>query len=138
MSQDFENALWGYDVVLNSQDPKTLSKSLTILKPGGHLISISGPPTPAFARDLGLNAFLKVVMGMLSRSVRKKAKSLGVQYSFLFMRANGRKLEQIAALIDSGVICPVVDKIFPFNQTPKALAYVETGRVKGKVVITVQ
>jgi NADPH:quinone reductase-like Zn-dependent oxidoreductase len=137
-NQDFEKVLSGYDIVLNSQDPKTLAKSLTILKPGGHLISISGPPTPAFAKDLGLNALLKFVMGLLSRSVRKKANNLGVQYSFLFMRANGRQLEQIAVLIDSGVIRPVVDKIFPFNQTPEALAYVETGRVKGKVVITVQ
>ncbi|MEK1928386.1 MAG: NADP-dependent oxidoreductase [Pararhizobium sp.] len=137
-TQDFEKVLSGYDVVLNSQDPKTLAKSLNVLKPGGHLISISGPPTPAFARDLGLNALLKLVMGLLSRSVRKKAKNLGVQYSFLFMRANGRQLEQIAALIDDGVIRPVVDKVFPFNQTPEALAYVETGRAKGKVVIKVQ
>lgn len=137
-TQDFEKVLSGYDVVLNSQDPKTLAKSLNVLKPGGHLISISGPPTPAFARDLGLNALLKLVMGLLSRSVRKKAKNLGVQYSFLFMRANGWQLEQIAALIDDGVIRPVVDKVFPFNQTPEALAYVETGRAKGKAVIKVQ
>lgn len=137
-SQDFEKVLSGYDVVLNSQDPKTLAKSLNVLKPGGHLVSISGPPDPAFAKDLGLNALLKLVVRLLSRSVRKKAKSRSVQYSFLFMRANGRQLEQIAELIDSGALRPVVDKIFPFNQTPEALAYVETGRVKGKVVIKVQ
>jgi NADPH:quinone reductase-like Zn-dependent oxidoreductase len=137
-TQDFEKVLSGYDVVLNSQDPKALAKSLNVLKPGGHLISISGPPTPVFARDLGLNALLKFVMGLLSRSVRKKAKNLGVQYSFLFMRANGWQLEQIAALIDDGVIRPVVDKVFPFSQTPAALAYIETGRAKGKVVIKVQ
>ncbi|MGO4570146.1 NADP-dependent oxidoreductase [Rhizobium sp. 2YAF20] len=137
-SQDFEKILSGYDVVLNSQDPKTLSKSLNVLKPGGHLVSISGPPDPAFAKDLGLNALLKLVVRLLSRSVRKKAKSLDVHYSFLFMRANGRQLDEIAGLIDSGAIRPVVDKIFPFNQTPEALAYVETGRAKGKVVIKVQ
>ncbi|MES5046814.1 NADP-dependent oxidoreductase [Rhizobium nepotum] len=137
-SQDFEKLLSGYDVVLNSQDPKTLAKSLNILKPGGHLVSISGPPDPSFARDIGLNALLKLVVRLLSRSVRRKAKSRGVHYSFLFMRADGRQLEQIAELIDSGALRPVVDKIFPFNQTPDALAYVETGRAKGKVVVKVQ
>lgn len=137
-TQDFEKVLSGYDVVLNSQDPKTLAKSLNVLKPGGHLVSISGPPDPAFAAALGMNALLKLVVRILSRSVRKKAKNLGVHYSFLFMRADGRQLEQISGLIDSGALRPVVDKIFPFTQTPDALAYVETGRSKGKVVIKVQ
>jgi NADPH:quinone reductase-like Zn-dependent oxidoreductase len=137
-SQDFEKVLSGYDVVLNSQDPKTLAKSLNVLKPGGHLISISGPPTPAFAKALGLNPLLKLVVRLLSRSIRKKAKNRGVHYSFLFMHADGGQLEQIARLIDSGALHPVVERIFPFNQTPEALAYVETGRAKGKVVIKVQ
>jgi NADPH:quinone reductase-like Zn-dependent oxidoreductase len=137
-TQDFEKILSGYDVVVNSQDPKTLAKSLNVLKPGGQLISISGPPDPAFAEALGLNPLLKLVIRLLSRSVRRQAKSRGIHYSFLFMRADGRQLDQIAGLIDSGALRPVVDRIFPFNQTPEALAYVETGRAKGKVVIKVQ
>lgn len=56
--EDFENILSGYDVVLNSLDGDTLQKSLSVLKPGGKLISISGPPDPAFAREQGLNWFL--------------------------------------------------------------------------------
>jgi NADPH:quinone reductase-like Zn-dependent oxidoreductase len=136
-AQDFEKVLSGYDLVLNSQDPKTLEKSLGVLKPGGQLISISGPPDPAFAKELGLNLFLKLVMRLLSRGVRKKAKGLGIRYSFLFMRAQGQQLSEITSLIESGVIRPVVDKVFPFEKTGDALAYVETGRAKGKVVITV-
>ncbi|ANL70562.1 Zn-dependent alcohol dehydrogenase GroES-like protein [Rhizobium phaseoli] len=136
-TQDFEKILSGYDLVLNSQDPKTLEKSLGVLKPGGRLISISGPPDPAFARELGLNLFLKLVLWLLSRGVRRKAKRLGVAYSFLFMRAEGRQLGEIARLIEQGVIRPVVDKVFPFEKTEDALAYVETGRAKGKVVIAV-
>ncbi|MDR9804632.1 NADP-dependent oxidoreductase [Rhizobium hidalgonense] len=136
-TQDFEKVLSGYDLVLNSQDPKTLEKSLAVLKPGGQLISISGPPDPAFARELGLNLFLKLVLRLLSRGVRKNAKRLGIGYAFLFMRAEGRQLAEIARLIEQGVIRPVVDKVFPFEKTGDALAYVETGRAKGKVVITV-
>jgi NADPH:quinone reductase-like Zn-dependent oxidoreductase len=137
-TQDFEKILSGYDLVLNSQDTKTLEKSLRVLRPGGLLISISGPPDPDFAKEFGLNLFLKLVMRLLSRGVRKKAKSLGVRYSFLFMRAQGQQLSKITSLIESGVIRPVVDKVFPFERTAEALAYVETGRAKGKVVIAVK
>lgn len=136
-TQDFEKVLSGYDLVLNSQDEKTLEKSLRILAPGGLLISISGPPDPAFAEEFGLNPFLKLVMRLLSRKVRKKAKDLGVRYSFLFMRAEGQQLSEITSLIEAGVVRPVVDKVYPFAQTADALAYVESGRAKGKVVISV-
>lgn len=135
-SQDFEQVLSGYDLVLHSQDAQTLAKSLNVLKPGGQLISISGPPDLPFAKSLRLNLLLRFVMRMLSRGVMAKAKARGVGYVFLFMRADGGQLAQIARLIDAGAIRPVVDKVFPFDQTDKALAYVETGRAKGKVVIS--
>ena len=135
-TQDFEQVLSGYDLVLNSQDPKTLAKSLNVLKPGGQLISISGPPDVPFAKSLKLNFFLRFVMSMLSRGVRRKASARGVGYKFLFMHADGAQLTQIAKLIDAGVIRPVVEKVFPFAQTAEALAYVETGRARGKVVVT--
>jgi NADPH:quinone reductase-like Zn-dependent oxidoreductase len=137
-TQDFEKVLSGYDLVLNSQDAKTLDKSLGVLKPGGQLISISGPPDPAFAKEAGLNPFLKLVMRLLSRGVRKKAKSLSISYSFLFMTANGGQLAKITSLIEAGDIRPVVDRVFPFEKANEALAYVETGRAKGKVVIAVE
>jgi NADPH:quinone reductase-like Zn-dependent oxidoreductase len=136
-NQDFETVLSGYDLVLNSQDAGTLKKSLRVLRPGGIVVSISGPPTLAFAKDLNLNFFLRFVMRMLSRGVRQEARRLNVRYSFLFMRADGSQLAQIARLIDAGAIRPVVDRVFPFAQTAEALAYVETGRAKGKVVISV-
>ena len=137
-TQDFEKILSGQDLVLNSQDQNTLEKSLCVLRPGGKLISISGPPDPAFAKSRGLNPFLKVLFYFLSRRVRNNAKRLGVDYSFLFMRAEGRMLSEITALIESGVIRPVVDKVFPFEKTGDAMAYVEAGRAKGKVVIRVK
>lgn len=134
-TQDFEQLLSGYDLVLNSQDARTLAKSLNVLKPGGKLISISGPPDVTFATSLRLNPVLRFVVRMLSRGIVKKAKRRGVDYAFLFMRADGRQLAEIAKLIDAGVIRAVVDKVFPFAQTADALGYVETGRAKGKVVV---
>ena len=136
--EDFETILRDYDVVLNSQDSKTLEKSLRVLRPGGKLISISGPPTPAFADEIAAPWYLKLVMGVLSRSIRKKAKHRNVDFSFLFMKANGSQLREITSLIDAGTIRPVVDRVFPFAETNEAMAYVEAGRAKGKVVIKVK
>jgi NADPH:quinone reductase-like Zn-dependent oxidoreductase len=135
---DFEKLLTGYDVVLNSLGKDTLDKSLRVLKPGGKLISISGPPDAAFAKDNGSNWFLQQVMRLLSFGIRTKAKRHRVSYSFLFMRANGDQLSAITSLIESGVIRPVMDRVFPFEATKEALAYIETGRSKGKVVVKVR
>src|SRR5438034_10007020 len=85
------------------------------LKLGGKLISISGPPDPDFARDNGSSWFLQQVMRLLSFSIRKKAKRRRVSYSFLFMRANGEQLSKITSLIESGVLRPVLDRVFPFE-----------------------
>lgn len=136
-TEDFANVLHDYDVVLHSQDNGALAKSLGVLKPGGKLISISGPPDPAFAEQIGASWFIKLVMRLLSFGTRKKAKSRNVSFSFLFMRANGSQLREITALIDSAAIRPVVDRVFPLESTQEALEYVETGRAKGKVVIKV-
>jgi len=62
---------------------------------------------------------------------------LGVRYSFLFMQASGAQLGEIAELADAGGLRPIVDRTYPFVQAPEALAYVEAGRSKGKVVIEV-
>ena len=135
---DFEKLLDDYDVVLNSLDNETLKKSLRVLKPGGKLISISGPPDPDFAREIGSPWILKPVMRVLSYRIRRAAKRRHVSYSFLFMRANGDQLREITALIDSQVVHPVMDRVFPFESTREAMAYLEKGRAKGKVVVKVR
>jgi len=137
-NSDFENRLSNYDVVLNSQDQKTLEKSLRILKSGGKLISISGPPTPDFAKEIKALWFVKIILSLISSGIRKRAKNKNVDYSFLFMRADGQQLSEITSLIEAKIIKPTVDKVFSFQETNEALSYVESGRAKGKVVIRVK
>lgn len=137
-TQDFEDVLRDYDVVLNSQDGKTLGKSLRVLKGGAKLVSISGPPDPAFGRNIAAPAFVRLVMRLLSSGVRRRARGRGIDYSFLFMRANGGQLREITRLIEAGAIRPVVDKVFAFESTNEALAYAEAGHAKGKVVIKIR
>ena len=135
---DFETILKDYDVVLNSLSGETLDKSLRVLKPGGTLISISGPPDPDFANEIGASWIVRLAMRLLSYRIRRKSRRRHVRYSFLFMRASGEQLRKISSLIDSGIIRPVVDRVFPFDSTKEAMAYVETGRAKGKVVVRVR
>lgn len=136
-TRDFSRELKDYDVVLNSLGADVLEKSLEVLKPGGELISISGPPDPDFAKEQGLSWGLQQVVRLLSYGIRKKARKKGVSYAFLFMRASGAQLEKLKALIDSGVVRPILDRSFPLDLTEDALAYVEKGRSKGKVTIKV-
>lgn len=134
-TMDFEQELKDYDVVLDTQGGKTLEKSLNVLKRGGRLISISGPPDHAFAEVINPNWFLKCVIPMLSWSIRHKAKKRGITYSFLFMQPNGQQLSKITELVETGKIKPVVDQTYGFVQIKEALQYVNTGRSKGKVVL---
>lgn len=137
-TQDFEEVLRDQDVVLNSQDGTTLKKSLRVLKPGGKLISISGPPDPDFGRQVAAPAAVRGLLWLLSAATRRQARKRGVDYRFLFMRADGAQLREITRLVDSGAIRPVIDKIYPFESTNEALAHVEGGRAKGKVVVSMR
>lgn len=135
-TQDFEQRLAGYDLVLDSLGGENLEKSLRVLRPGGKAIGIAGPPDPAFAREAALNPLLRLVIAGLSGKIRRQANKLGVTYEFLFARASGDQLRQITALVDQGVLRPVVGRVFSFDQTPQALQSLSQGGIRGKAVIT--
>jgi NADPH:quinone reductase-like Zn-dependent oxidoreductase len=134
-TQDFEQLLSGYDLVLDSLGGENLQKSLRVLKPGGKAIGISGPPDPAFARQAGLNPVLRLAITALSSKIRRQARKLRVSYEFLFMRASGDQLRRISTLVDDGVLRPVVGRVFTFDQTPEALQSLASGGIRGKAVV---
>ena len=134
-TQDFENLLHGYDFVLGAVKGDGVEKALQILKPNGKLISLVGPPDAAFARKRGMNFLMKWVFGLISSKIIRLAKKRNIQYAFMFVHPDGQQLSKIAKLIDDGNIKPVIDQVFSFDQTLDALAYLEAGRAKGKVVV---
>ncbi|WP_226064387.1 NADP-dependent oxidoreductase [Kaistella polysaccharea] len=136
-TQKFEDILKDYDLVLNTQDEETLIKSMSVLKPGGKIISISVTPDPQFAKEWGMNWIMRMGVKFMSAKVRRQAKKHQVDYSFLLMDSSGSQLEEIARLIEADLIKPVIDKIFPFEKTNEALAYLESGHAKGKVIVKV-
>ncbi|HEY0841910.1 NADP-dependent oxidoreductase [Methylotenera sp.] len=135
--QEFENVLQGYDVVLGTIRGDGIEKSLRILKPKSRVVSLIGPPDAAFARARGMNFVMRLVFGLISSKIIQQAKKLDIEYSFLFVHPDGQQLAEIGKLLDAGKIIPVIDKVFPFDQTKEALIYLEEGRAKGKVVVTI-
>lgn len=136
-TQDFEQELSGYDLVLDSLGGENLEKSLRVLHPGGKALGLSGPPDPAFAKKAGLNPVMRLAIAGLSAKIRRAAKKLGVSYEFLLMEANGEQLRTIANLVDDGVLRPIVGKTYSFDETPQALESMAKNSARGKTVITV-
>lgn len=136
--QEFENVLSGYDIVLGTVRGDSIEKFTQILKPGGKIVSLTGPLDVAFARARGLNFLLRFVFGLMSRKIRHLAKKRGLTYSFLFVRPDGSQLTQIGKLIEAEQLKPVIDRVFPFAEAKEALAYLALGHAKGKVVVKMQ
>ena len=136
--QEFEEVLRDYDAVLGTVRGDALEKSLRTLKPKSTVVSLIGPPDSAFALARRMNFFMVFVFGLLSRKMIRNAKKHGVGYSFLFVHPDGRQLAEIGELLKAGLIRPVIDKVFPFDEAKDGLAYLEQGRAKGKVVVKVR
>lgn len=135
--QEFDSVLRDYDAVLGTVRGDGVEKSLRILKPDSRVVSLVGPPDAAFARARGMNVFMRFVFGLMSGKIIRQARKRGAEYSFMFVRPDGRQLAEIGALLDAGSIRPVIDRVFPFDQSKEALAYLEKGRAKGKVVVQI-
>jgi len=133
--QEFEKVLRNYDAVLGTVKGDAIEKSLQILKPKSNVVSLVGPPDAAFARGRGMNFFFTFVFGLLSRKIIRNSRKRGIEYSFLFVHPDGLQLTEIGELLKAGRIRPVIDKVFPLDRAKQALAYLEKGRAKGKVVV---
>jgi NADPH:quinone reductase-like Zn-dependent oxidoreductase len=133
----FEDVAKDCDVVLDSAGGETLVRCFKCVKPGGVVVSIGSTPSAAFARSWGLNPIIVLAISLMSRKATAAARRHNARYEYLFMRADGEQLREIARLVESGAIKPVVDKVFPLEQVRDALAYSESGRTTGKVVIRV-
>jgi len=133
----FEDVAKDCDVVLDSAGGDTLVKSFESVKPGGVVVSIGNTPSAAFARSWGLNPIIVLAISVMSRKANAAARRHKARYEYLFSRADGAQLSEITRLVERGAIKPLVDKVFPLEQVRDALAYSESGRATGKVVIRV-
>ncbi|MGO4713421.1 NADP-dependent oxidoreductase [Bradyrhizobium sp. 2TAF24] len=123
----------GFDLV----GGKTLAQMFGIMKSGTTVVSVAAVPEPQTAiKDLGGRRGLSAIFWLISCGLRSRARRAGVRYRFLFMHPSGRDLAQLAELVDGGRLKVVVDRTYPLANISEALAYVEDGHAKGKVVVT--
>jgi NADPH:quinone reductase-like Zn-dependent oxidoreductase len=136
-AQDISKAGRRFDAGLDLIGGKTLDQMFGIMKPGTKIVSVAAIPEPQTAiRDLGGRRALAAVFWIISYGIRWRARRAGISYRYLFMHPSGSDLARLAELIEQGKLKIVVDKAYPFAEISQALAYVESGRAKGKVVVT--
>jgi alcohol dehydrogenase len=132
----FEDKLSGYDCAFDLLGGDTLARLWSVLKPGGHVVSIAGVPEPVTAhKDLGRGAGLAALFWVASLTTRLRFARHHLSYRYLFMHPSGTDLDYLASLIDAGKLEVVIDRAFPFAEAKEAMAYLETGHAKGKVVL---
>jgi alcohol dehydrogenase len=134
-TQRFEDVVAPCDVVFDTQGGETLERSFRVVKQGGVVVTVGGKPDAKFAKAWGLNPVLVLVLRILMRKVTRLAREKGAHFEYLFMRPDGVELSRIGELLEEGTIVPVIDSTYPFADTKKALAHVESGKAVGKVVV---
>lgn len=107
----FEDVLDGFDVVFDCVGGDVQTRSWAVLRKGGRLVSIAGPPSPEEA---------------VKRHVRA---------GFVRTRPDARQLDRIARLVDAGKLRPRIAAVFALEDAPRAHELSETGRIQGKVVL---
>lgn len=136
-SQDIAEAGRKFDAGFDLIGGETLAKVFRIMKPGTKVVSVGALPEPETAmKDLGGRRFLAFLFWIISGTLRRQAREAGVTYRYLFMHPSGAELSELGGLIESGQLKVILDRTFPFAQISDALAYVESGRAKGKVVVS--
>lgn len=112
-SQDFAAVLKDFDAVYDTVGGETYTKSFSILKPGGVIVSMLEQPDEMLQKERGVTAIAQ------------------------FTRVTTERLEQLARLVDEGSVKPLIDKTFPLENAAEALGSIQEGAHRGKVVIVV-
>jgi alcohol dehydrogenase len=135
-TQRFRDVLRGLDSAFDLVGGQDLRDCLHVLKQGRKVVSVAGVPEPAMVReDAGLGPLWTVGAWVLSARIRRTAARRGVDYRGLLMHPSGDDLAVLSRLVDEGHLKPVIDRAYPFERIGEALAHIEHGHTKGKVVV---
>lgn len=137
-TQDISSVRDRFDAGFDLIGGQTLDQMFGLMKPGATVVSVAAMPEPQTAiRDLDGSALLSALFWFASYGIRARARRAGVRYRYLFMHPSGDDLAVLAGLIEQDKLRVIVDRTYPFAQIAEALAYLESGHAKGKVVVTV-
>ncbi len=136
-NEKFENVIDPVDGAFDLIGGETLERVFKVVKEGGRVVSIAGTPEPRTAtRDLGGRYALAAAFWAMSLDLRRKAGKAGVDYRYLFMHPSGSELTYLVTLAQQGQMTPVIDSTYPLAKIEAAMAELEEGHAKGKIVVT--
>ena len=132
---DYTTVLKDIDYVLDTLGGAETEKQMSIMKKGGHLVSLRAMPNGAFAKEMNLPKWKQFLFGLVGRKFDKMAQKYGVHYHFIFVRSNGAQLQEVADIFTKLEIKPSIDTVFTFDEVNAALDKVANGRSRGKTVL---
>jgi len=136
-AEKFEDVIEPVDGAFDLIGGDTLSRTFGVVKKGGRVVSIAGMPEPRTAtHDLDGRYGLAALFWVASAKFRMQAKKAGVDYRYLFMHPSGSELAYLGEMTQIGQLDPVIDSCWPFDQIAEAMAKLEKGHAKGKIVVT--
>nr|WP_233800711.1 NADP-dependent oxidoreductase [Paraburkholderia sp. HP33-1] len=131
------SVLSGFDGAFDLLGGDTLKQAFGIVRPGATVVSVAGIPEPGSAsKDLGRGPGLQALFWIASFSLRRCAGQYGARYRFLFMHPSGADLSELGRLVDAKTLKVVIDGVYSFEHIADAMAKLESGRAKGKIVVT--
>ncbi|WP_029595468.1 NADP-dependent oxidoreductase [Exiguobacterium chiriqhucha] len=136
-TQSYETILKDVDYVIDTLGPTEFEKELSILKRGGRLLSLRTGPNKRFAQDRQFPFWKQTLFSMAGAKYDRMAKKHGVEYRFIFVRADGNQLREITKVVEANQVVPALHpKRFTIDEVNEGLGLVAMGRPKGKVIIT--
>lgn len=136
-SENFAEKLKDYDFVFDTMGGDILKDAFKIVKPGGKVVTLSGTPNYAFAKNYNLPLWKQIALGIASYPITKLAKKTDVSYDFLFMRPDGNQLAALTKLIEAKQLQPIIDSVISLAEIQKAIDNLASGRAKGKIILAV-
>ena len=124
--EDFADGTRQWDLVLDTGGRRSLSDLRRALTPKGTLVIVGG--------EGGGN-----VLGGFDRNIRSglASKFVSQRLTMLTSKERGENFEALRELIEAGKVTPVIDRIYPLNEAPEAIRYLQEGHARGKIVLTV-
>lgn len=126
----------GVDLVIDTLGAGEFEHELSVLKPGGRLLSLRAVPNGEFARRSGFPWYKRVLFSLAGMKYDRAARRQGKEYRFMFVHADGGALRRITEIVERNHITPAVDPHhFTLEQINDALQLVARGSLQGKVII---
>ena len=135
-TEDYTKTVSNVDYVLDTLGGAETEKQMSIMKKGGHLVSLRAMPNGAFAKRMNLPKWKQILLGLAGRKFDKMAEKYGVHYHFIFVESNGAQLQEVADIFSKLEIKPSIDTVYTFDEVNAALDKVANGRSCGKTVLS--